>query len=159
MLFYHRTPAADAILGKGFKDSTGLYITSQPHTGVWLSDVPLDENEGAKGQVVLAIDIPERVLVPYEWVEDGKGYREFLAPAKLVNRYGPPRIHDHDYRDWTREELLQCIAMREKFSSPAAVEEIAEMREALRFLKKHGLLAEPEPAPAPKKQRRVKRKA
>jgi len=36
-------------------------LTEQEWTGVWLSDVPLDENEGAHGDTVLLLKIPKRV--------------------------------------------------------------------------------------------------
>jgi hypothetical protein len=37
---------------------------------------------------VLQIDIPEPDVAPFEWIEAGKPYREFLVPTRLVNRYG-----------------------------------------------------------------------
>ena len=57
-------------------------------TGVWLSDVPLDENEGAWGPVLLKVNVPmsESDLDYYEWVEEGKGYREWLVPSELLRR-------------------------------------------------------------------------
>ena len=66
-------------------------MTDREFSGVWLSAVPLDINEGAKGEQLLALDIPEEVVAEYEWREDEKTYREFLVPADVVNRYGPPR--------------------------------------------------------------------
>ena len=50
-IFFHRTTeaAARTILADGFQDGTGLYLTAMWHSGVWLSDVPLDSNEGAMG--------------------------------------------------------------------------------------------------------------
>ena len=49
MKLYHRTDvlAARAILRAGFRDGRGTYLTRHVFTGVWLSDRPLDENEGA----------------------------------------------------------------------------------------------------------------
>jgi hypothetical protein len=35
------------------------------------------------------------VVEEYEWVEEGKTYREFLIPAEVVNRY-PARFADDD---------------------------------------------------------------
>ena len=72
-------------------DGVGTYLTDRVWQGVWLSDQPLDINEGADGDTVLAVHVPEKVVKPYEWIEPLKGYREFLIPAKVVNRYGPPR--------------------------------------------------------------------
>jgi len=54
------------------------------HSGVWLSNIPLDENEGAKGDVLLRIDLDTDVA-RFEWIEDGKPYREWLIPASIVN--------------------------------------------------------------------------
>ena len=92
MKLYHRTFAAEKILQDGFKDATRSYLTSNSYTGVWFSDKPLDVNEGANGDVVLTIEMPEKVFMEHEWVEDGKGYREALIPADVTNRYGPPII-------------------------------------------------------------------
>lgn len=96
MRCYHRTDDSDAILRDGFRDGVGRYMTDTEFTGVWLSDRPLDANEGAVGDVVLSIEIPEEVVVPFEWVEEFKSYREFLVPAAIVNRYGPAAICDRE---------------------------------------------------------------
>jgi hypothetical protein len=65
-VLYHRTAneAAEQILAGGFGDGEGTYMTSNWYRGVWLSDRPLDVDEG----------------------EEGKPYREWLIPAKTVNR-------------------------------------------------------------------------
>lgn len=87
MTVYHRTPEAAAILRDGFKDGKGYYGTSTEFQGVWFSDVPLDANQGTKGDDFLIVEIPENVFVEYEWIEEGKPYREALIPAEIVNRY------------------------------------------------------------------------
>lgn len=88
-VFFHRTnrPAAATVLVGGFRDSSGNYMTEQTHAGVWLSDVPLDGNEGAMGDVLLLIimALTEAEQDQYEWVEEGKQYREWLFPATLIN--------------------------------------------------------------------------
>jgi hypothetical protein len=100
MILYHRTnpQAAGSILKNGFKDGTGNYLTTDFHSGVWLSDRPLDENEGAFGDVLLEVTFAaaEHELRGYEWVEEGweKGYREFLIPAALLNPRITVRIAD-----------------------------------------------------------------
>jgi hypothetical protein len=87
MILYHRTHAAiaDRILRDGFRDGTGTYMTTTEHSGVWLSNVPLDINEGAAGDTLLQVEMPEQSIADFEWIEDGKPYREWLIPARLVN--------------------------------------------------------------------------
>lgn len=93
MLVYHRTQHADAIERDGFRDGYKL-ATSEggdalEFRGVWVStEWPLDENEGAHGSTVLALDIPEEVFVEYEWVEEDKTYREAMIPAANLNEHG-----------------------------------------------------------------------
>jgi hypothetical protein len=89
MILYHRTDpqAAQSILREGFRDSTGNYLTTNIYSGVWLSNVPLDENEGAFGDILLEVtlEITESEIGQYEWIEQGKPYREFLVPAAQIN--------------------------------------------------------------------------
>ena len=87
MRVYHRTNAAQTILQRGFRDGKGCYLTDSIHTGVWVSDVPLDENEGACGDSLITLEIPEELFAQHEWIEEFKTYREALIPAKLLNRY------------------------------------------------------------------------
>ncbi len=97
MTLYHTTYEAKAILDQGFRDGKGTYLTDDcEFRGVWLADRPLDVNEGADGDGILVLDIPEEVIAEYEWIEEGKRYREFLVPAEIVNRYGPPRIYEEE---------------------------------------------------------------
>lgn len=88
--FFHRTTARAArqILRDGFRDAESGYMTGDTHRGVWLSDRPLDANEGAFGDALLEVEIAEAVIAPYEWVEEGRAFREFLVPAALVNEHG-----------------------------------------------------------------------
>ena len=88
MIVYHRTYAARQILASGFRDGEGTYMTSNVYRGVWVGDGALDVNEGAHGDRVLAVDIPETVIADFEWVQEPSfGYREWLVPAELLNRY------------------------------------------------------------------------
>jgi len=85
VLLYHTTTeqAARAILSGGFKDATGNFLTDREFAGVWLSDRPLDENDGTKGGTVLQVSLsaPESAIAEFEWSEEGKPYREWLIPA------------------------------------------------------------------------------
>jgi hypothetical protein len=88
MKLYHGTTpnAARKIQAEGFRDGTSDYLTSTKHTGVWLSDTPLDANEGATGGQVLEVCLPDDFdLSEWEWVEEGKPYREFMVPADRIN--------------------------------------------------------------------------
>jgi hypothetical protein len=94
MRLYHCTdPETIAvIIREGFRDGEGHYLTRNTYRGVWLSDTP--DPMGAGFEQGLTLDIPETVVARWEWVEEGKGYREFLIPATLVNSYGPPQVVD-----------------------------------------------------------------
>lgn len=96
MRLFHRTKAdnARAILAGGFRDAEGRYLTDQTFRGVWLSDRPLNINQGADGDTLLevALDVGEAELAEWEWVEEDKPYREFLIPASVVNGRGKVRV-------------------------------------------------------------------
>jgi hypothetical protein len=101
LVFYHRTTSdtAELILRDGFKDATGTYFTGEEFTGVWLSDRPLDANEGAKGKTLLKVLFygTEDKLKDYEWIEEDKSYREWLVPASIVNSNSTVQIiNEHE---------------------------------------------------------------
>jgi hypothetical protein len=89
MTLYHRTtkPNAEAILAVGFNDGEGFYGTTMLTSGVFLSDRPLDVNEGARGDVLLEVhlELTNEEIDWYEWKEEGKPYREWQIPASLLN--------------------------------------------------------------------------
>jgi hypothetical protein len=100
MRLFHRTSAENAalIMSNGFRDASGDYGTSDESgkpilwTGVWLSDVPLDSNEGLDGDTMLEVifdDVAESILDDFEWVEEGKPYREWLVPAAALKLITP----------------------------------------------------------------------
>jgi len=86
---FHVTSATNASrsLADGFADGHDSYLTDQIFSGVWLSDRPLDANEGAWGDTVLKITFPCDLadLTKYEWIEGGKNHREWLIPALAIN--------------------------------------------------------------------------
>jgi len=48
----------------------------------------MDINEGAKGDQVLRVELPDHVdLGDFEAIEDGKSYREWRARAALINEH------------------------------------------------------------------------
>jgi hypothetical protein len=88
MRLFHRTDAADAILAGGFRDGEGSYmLVGLTLRGVFLSNVPVDVNEGAKGDELLEVLLPDGTdLSEYELIEEGKPWREWCVPAALLNR-------------------------------------------------------------------------
>jgi hypothetical protein len=88
VIFYHTTDAADVIRRDGFRDGVGSYgFSSYEFTGVWLGDRPCDVNEGAKGDQVFRVELPDDVdLSDYELIEEHKPYREWCVPAALINK-------------------------------------------------------------------------
>jgi hypothetical protein len=88
------------ILRDGFRNATGRYLTNREWSGVWVSDRPLDNSEGSSGDALLQITIADDLLAAFEWVEEGKPYREWLVPAAVLNDAGTVRLLDEsaDYR-------------------------------------------------------------
>jgi hypothetical protein len=100
MILFHRTTknAARAILAGGFRDEQGTYGMEIDLEGVFVSDRPIDCNEGAKGDVLLSIELDQREseIVDCEIVEVGKPYREWVLPAKLLNAGRIALVSDED---------------------------------------------------------------
>ena len=94
-VFHATTPETiTAIQRSGFRDAEGSYLfVNFWLKGVFVSKTPADVNDGAKGNLLLAIDVPDEELAPYWFIEevDGKEIEwEACVPAALLNRYGPP---------------------------------------------------------------------
>jgi|SRR6516225_2358906 hypothetical protein len=96
LTLYHCTTESGArqILAEGFRDNAGHYLTDREWSGVWLSDRPLQNTEGASGDTLLQIEIVEEVVAPYEWVEEDHPYREWLVPAAVLNEAGNVKLAD-----------------------------------------------------------------
>lgn len=94
--FYHRTDSAAAILADGFRDAEGSYgIAGVELCGVFISDTPLDENEGASGEELFEIEVPAEVnLREYELIQPRSPYREWCVPADLLNQLCAIRLLD-----------------------------------------------------------------
>jgi hypothetical protein len=87
---------ARQIIANGFRDGEGSYLTQRLHTGVWVSDRPLDENEGACGNALIRVELAknECEIASFEWIEDEKPYREWLMLASLINEFGKLEIQE-----------------------------------------------------------------
>jgi hypothetical protein len=113
MVLWHRTEAASAtvIMKIGFQDGCGSYGTTRESSGVFLSDRPLDENEGACGDALLrvSLDCAEDEIGDFEWVEEDKPYREWQIPASFVNARSKVVLCELDERT-----LLAKMSMTER---------------------------------------------
>src|SRR5580704_2869100 len=75
VIVYHVTgvEVAELIDRDGFRDNTAPFLTNQEFSGVWVSDVPLDQG-GFDNSIVFEIDVADLDLSEMEWIEEGKGY-------------------------------------------------------------------------------------
>jgi hypothetical protein len=101
IVLYHRTTTqrAEPILRDGFREHGPYLIGGRLWSGIWLSDRPLDENEGARGDALLQISLncTEADIADYEWVQDiSFGYREWLIPAAFINAHASASLVDED---------------------------------------------------------------
>jgi hypothetical protein len=78
--------------GVRFIDSTGTFLTNHDFSGVWVSDVQLDDQSGIGNPVIFEIDVADSELSDLEWIEGGKSYREWLVPAAVLNHAQRRRI-------------------------------------------------------------------
>jgi hypothetical protein len=97
MRLYHRTPAVQQILVEGFRDHSDTYGTGSIVTGVWFADRPIAGH--LEPGEVLVTDMPDDVAAGFEFDRGERfrqqwKWREFVVPAGVANRYGPPRVVD-----------------------------------------------------------------
>ena len=105
-LYPSTTPeSAEKIVADGFRDSSGYYMIPDKTSGVWLAEMPLDANEGTRGDTTLIVDlaVSEQDIAEYEWIEEGKPYREWQIPAKLINENASIRLATEEEVDEAEE--------------------------------------------------------
>ena len=89
MTLYYWTFSAEKILKSGFRGDCGKRNIRDD--GVWFSDEILELLDGIEeGMELLIIEIPFEDIKEFEWMEEGKDYREWCIPADVVNQYGKP---------------------------------------------------------------------
>lgn len=109
VLLFHRTTIGDAraVVKRGFVDERWNFGVQDPRTGaelkvagVWLSDRPLQQDEGPPGDAVLEVllDAAEEELEPFALHTTLWEARLWVVPAALINRRGAVRIHGVDPR-------------------------------------------------------------
>ena len=82
----------------GFRDGRTIpFGEGLGFRGVWFSDKPLDVNEGTASDEVLLeviVDLRKTKFDFYEVMEEGKPYREWCFPAKLLKKAKVLQIAD-----------------------------------------------------------------
>jgi hypothetical protein len=110
MKIYHSTsPAnADSIEANGFCDTLSTYLTDSEHNGVWVSDRPYDGTEFRSDDevAIFEIEADENAISPYEFVEEGKPYREWLMPAELLNTFLRQRFSPSQWLALVPDDVL-----------------------------------------------------
>jgi hypothetical protein len=107
--------------------------------GVWFAECPLDAQDSIKGTTVLSVEIPEAEIASFE-IEKGHDYREWCIPAEVVNRYGPPTVHDDDFAGSTEEAIVLRVSRLRASTARQAIAEADALEARLPFLRAHGLL-------------------
>lgn len=95
---FHRTRAevVEAILRDGFRDSEQwLGCSGSDLEGVFLSDIPVTCQDGAKGEALIEVifDIPEHeISSQFEFLDEGQLFREFMVPAQFIREHAKLRL-------------------------------------------------------------------
>jgi hypothetical protein len=106
LLAYHRTHHADAIMRDGFRDGDYVLPGIGELRGVFVSaEWPLDENEGADGDAVIELDVPDALFVEFEWVTEDATYREAMIPAAELNQHARRVLADDEVDDLTQRRF------------------------------------------------------
>jgi rubrerythrin len=76
-----------------------------------LSDRPVDRNEGAQGDILIAVDAPSSLVERIELKEQGKPYREFIVQAAVLNAAVKQRLTRVSQIENEEEALLRDTAL------------------------------------------------
>ena len=115
LTLYHRTSIADAraIVQNGFENQKWRFEHDEPEmeevkkaVGVWVSDRPLDQNEGPPGAAVVEVtlDVSEDALELFQFEGVLWDARLWVIPAEIINARANVRILNVDPRSsWFHE--------------------------------------------------------
>lgn len=86
---------------RGFGDPSHRYL------GIWLADRPLLAESGIEIGLAVCFEVlvGKKSLVGRQRVDEGEGYRKFLVPPRLLNRYPRRRL--------TLSEMLMLVSQRQ----------------------------------------------
>lgn len=87
--------AVPKILETGFTDRDPEHGEDKElPASVTLTDTPMTRS--GYDEARLAVDIPETVVLPYEWITESRSHRRFSVPAAIVNQHGRVSKADED---------------------------------------------------------------
>ena len=95
LTLYHcvATWASEGILRDGFSNERSWHNDDQDRpSSVELTDRPLEGVHG--GTVCVVIDVPEDIVLPYDSLQRGDGYRTFRVPAEIANQFDRRLAHE-----------------------------------------------------------------
>ena len=70
-------------------------VSTRP-VGVLVSDEPLSVYEGAPGDEVVEVVVPDRTPLDAELLDDAEGYREWCVSAQVLNEWPRRRLNTTD---------------------------------------------------------------
>lgn len=87
--------AVPKVLEAGFTDTDPEHGEDKElPASVTLTDVPMTRNGYDEARLV--VDIPEAIVLPYEWITESRNHRRFSVPAAVVNKHGRVSKEDED---------------------------------------------------------------
>jgi len=122
---YHVTDAAaaEAIERNGFRDGEGDFgMAATWPLGVLVSDEPLSVYEGARGNEVVEVVVPDSMPVEAQFLDDMKGYRQWCVSAHVLNEWPRRRL------DVTDVESLEADRVRQPGPSADLLAELVQVR-------------------------------
>jgi hypothetical protein len=122
---YHVTDAAaaEAISRDGFRDGEGHAGTASTWPrGVVVSNEPLTVYEGAPGDEVVEVAVPDSRPPAAEFLESVTGYRQWCVSADLLNKWPRRRLDAADV------EALEADRVRQPGPSADLLAEFVRLR-------------------------------
>ena len=129
-VLYHVTTVDNAqiILRDGFRETAEFYSSDTNSNGVWLSDRPLNGNQGVRGDITLAVsfNLSLRELGFYKLVGIRKLYKEWCVPASVIRRYAKVSLLPPDLEDARIAHLSDLQLLGKTFATARSIDPLIE---------------------------------
>jgi len=90
VLVFHVTPkhTVASVWRRGFEVQASITSRVGTWSGVWVTDGFFDQRDcAARSLSIVEIACDAQQLSRFEYVEEGKPYRDWLVPASILNRF------------------------------------------------------------------------